>query len=134
MTFVHGRGAVISIDGVAMTAYATSVTFTRTADSHDVTTFGASAKSYFAGLTDGKAKLEGVYDNTSVTGPGAKIRPLIGGQAVTLIYRPEGTGTGKPSASVSVVPTQYEESVPIADMIKWTCDLQLSGAITDSTQ
>ena len=134
MAFVHGKGNVVSIDGKAMTAYATSVTFTRTADSHDVTTFGNNSKVYRTGLKDGTGKVEGVYDNTASTGPQAVFRPLIGAAAVDLIYRPEGTGTGKPTSTVSVIVTQYEESTPVADMITWSADLQFSGDIADTSQ
>lgn len=133
MSFVHGKGNVVTIDGKAMTSYATSVTFTRTADSHDVTTFGKNSKVYKAGLKDGTASLEGVYDNTAVTGPQAVLRPMIGAAAVTLVYRPEGSGTGSPTSSVSVIVTSYEESVPVADMITWKAELQFSDDITDTT-
>jgi hypothetical protein len=134
MAFVHGKGNVVSIDGKAMTAYATSVTFTRTADSHDVTTFGNNSKVYRVGLKDGTGKLEGIYDNTASTGPQAVLRPMIGAAGVDLIYRPEGTGTGKPTSTVSVLVTSYEESNPVADMITWKADLQFSGDIADTTQ
>jgi hypothetical protein len=134
MAFIHGKGAVVSIDGKAMSAYATSVKFSRTADNHDVTTFGKTAKVYQSGLTDGTASIDGVYDSTTVTGPGAVLRPMLGGAAVILIYRPEGTATGKPSASVNVIVTSYEETTPVADMITWTAALQFSDVITDTTQ
>lgn len=134
MSFIHGKGAVVSIDGKAMSAYASSVTFTRTADSHDVTTFGKNSKVYQAGLKDGTASMEGIYDNTANLGPGAVLRALIGAAAVSLVYRPEGTATGKPSATVNVIVTTYEETTPVADMITWKADLQMSDDITDTTQ
>jgi hypothetical protein len=134
MSFVHGKGLVTSIGGNAMTAYSTSVEFERTADSHDVTTFGATAHAYQAGLTDGTATLEGIYDNTASTGPQAVLRPLVGAAAVALVYRPEGTGTGRPTSTVNVIVTSYKESSPVADMITFSADLQFTGAITDTTQ
>lgn len=134
MAFVHGKGAVTSVDGKDLSVYSNSITFTRTADNHDVTTFGKNSKVYFQGLKDGTASVEGTYDGTASTGPGAVLRPLVGAASVDMIYRPEGTGTSKPTATVDVFVTSYEESVPVADMITWTADLQLSDDIADSTQ
>lgn len=134
MAFVHGKSAYVSVDGDDLSAYANSVTFTRTGDSHETTTFGANSKTYAPGLKDATATIEGIYDNTALTGPGAVLRPLLGGAAVTLVYRPEGTGTGKPQASVSAVVTSYEETVPVADMVTWSAEFQFTGDITDSTQ
>lgn len=133
MAFVHGKGTAVSIDAKALGAFSNSVTFTRTADTHDVTTFGKNSKVYAPGLKDGTASIEGVYDSTASTGPGAVLRPLVGATAVELVYEPEGTGTGKPVATVDVLVNSYEESAPVADMITFTAELQLSDDIADST-
>lgn len=132
--FVHGKGTVVTIDGDSLSAFSNSVEFTRTADSHDVTTFGKNSKVYQAGLKDGTATVSGFYDNTASTGPGAILRPLVGGAAVELVYQPEGTGTGKPTATVDVIVTEYAETAPVADMVTWSASLQLSDDIADSTQ
>lgn len=132
MAFVHGKGTAVSLDSNDLSSFSNSVTFTRTADSHDVTTFGKNSKVYQSGLKDGTASLAGTYDNTASTGPGAVLRPLIGGAAVELVYEPEGSGTGRPIATVDVIVTSYEESAPVADMITWTAELQLSDDIADT--
>ena len=134
MAFVHGKGTVITIDGKAMTGYANKVTFSREAEMHDTSTFGVNAKTYQAGLTDGTASMEGIYDNTAVNGPRAVLEPLVGGAAVTMVYRPEGTASGRPTASVSVLVKSYEQENAVDDMISWSADLQFTGAITDGTQ
>lgn len=133
MAFVHGRGTVVSIDGDPLSAFSNSVTFTRTADTHDVTTFGKNSKVYAPGLKDGTATIEGTYDNTAATGPGAVLRPLIGAAAVELIYQPEGDGTGRPVATVDVLVNSYDESSAASDMIKFTAELQFSDDIADTT-
>lgn len=132
MAFIHGRGTAVSIDGDDLSDYANSVEFERTADSHDVTTFGRNSKVYAAGLKDGTATIEGIYDSTAGTGPGAVLRPLVGGSAVELVYQPEGAGSGKPTATVDALVTTYSESAPVADMITWSAELQLSGDIADT--
>jgi hypothetical protein len=133
VSFIHGSGTAVSIDGDDLSVFANSVTFARTADTHDVTTFGKTAKVYAPGLKDGTASIEGLYDNTASTGPGAVLRPLVGAAVVDLVYKPEGAvGAGKPIATVDVLVTSYEESSAVADMIAWTCELQLSDAIADT--
>lgn len=132
MGFVHGKGTATSIDDSDLSVYSNSVAFNRTADSHDVTTFGKNSKVYKSGLKDGTATISGIYDDTALTSPGAVLRPLVGGDAVELVYEPEGSGSGKPIATVDVIVTGYEETAPIADMITWSATLQLSDDITDT--
>jgi len=133
MGFVHGKGTAVSVDDNDMSAYSNNVTFTRTADSHDTTTFGKNSKVYRSGLKDSTATIEGIYDNTALVGPGAVFRPLIGGDPVELVYEPEGTGAGKPLATVDVIITSYEETSAVADMIMWTAEFQGSDDIADTT-
>jgi hypothetical protein len=133
MAFVHSSGVVTSIDGDDLSVYANNVSFTRTADTHDVTCFGKTSKVYAPGLKDGTATVEGIYDGTASTGPGAVLRPLVGAAAVELIYKPEGTGSGLPIATVDVLVTEYAEEAPVADMITWTAELQLSDGIADTS-
>ncbi len=133
MAFTHGKGAVVTIGGDDVSAFSNSIEFERESEAHDVTCFGKNSKVYAPGLKDGTATIEGIYDNTALTGPGAVFRPLVGAAAVELIYKPEGTGTGRPLATVDVLVTKYSESAPVADMITWSVDLQLSDDIADTT-
>lgn len=132
--FVHGKGVVVTIDGDNISAYTKNVEFSREADTHDTTTFGQNSKTYASGLKDSTVKLEGVYDNTVATGPGAVLRPLLGAAAVPFLYRPEGVGVGKAQSAVDVIVNSYEESAPVDDMITWTAELQCSGDIADTAQ
>lgn len=131
MAFVHGKGTAVTIGGDDLSAYANNVAFNRSADSHDVTTFGKGSKVYAAGLKDGTGTISGIYDNTALTGPGAVLRPLCGAAAVELVYMPEGDATGKPTATVDVLVTAYEETAPVADMVTWSATLQFSDDIAD---
>lgn len=133
MTFVHGKNTFISLNAVNLSTFCNTSSLTRTADSSDTTTYGATAHDYTGGLTDGTASIGGIYDNTAGTSPRATIEPLIGSK-VTLIRRPEGTGSGKPQNSVTVLITNYVETNPVADMVTWTCELQLSGAVNNAAQ
>jgi hypothetical protein len=133
MAFVHGAQTVVKLDDNDLSAYTNTSEISREADSHDVTAYGASAHNYQGGLKDGTASMGGTYDNTAVTGPRAVIEPLVG-QKVVFIRQPEGTGSGKPQDSVTVVVTSYVETNPVADMITWTCEMQLSSVVDASPQ
>lgn len=132
MAFIHGRGAVVSLNAADLSVYSNSIAFNRSADSHDVTCFGKSFHVFAGGLGNGEATISGIYDD-AVAGPRAVIEPLIGTN-VTLIYKPEGTGATKPQDSVSVLVTAYEETVAVADMISWSATLQLSDTVTTTDQ
>lgn len=133
MAFVHGKDTYFSVAATDLSTYTTASDFDRTSDSHDVTTYGKSAHVYKGGLLDGKTSFSGIYDNTAGTGPRAVLRPIIG-TVVTVIRRPEGTGTGKPQDSASVLITKYTETNPVADMVTWSCEGQLSDTVTSTTQ
>lgn len=128
MTFVHGKGAVVSLNAVDLSPFTSKVGFDREADGHDVTAFGKNSKVYFGGLKDAKVTMEGTYDNGATTSPRAVIEGALG-TVVVLIYKPEGTGTGRPIRTVSVLVTKYKESTEVADMIKWTAELQCSDDV-----
>jgi hypothetical protein len=131
--FIHGKATFVSIDADDLSSFGTSVEFTRSADSHDVTTFGNDSHRKQGGLFDGSAKLQGIYDNTASTGPQAVLGPLLG-TVVELIYRPEGTGSGLVERTVDVLVQQYVESSPVADMVTWTCDVEFDGDIDLTAQ
>lgn len=133
MSFVHGRTTFVSLNGSDLSAFSKKSDWERSANTHDVTTFGANDEIYQGGLKKGQASVEGIYDNTAGTGPRAVINALIG-STVTFIRRPEGTGTGKPQDSVSVVVERYTETNPVDDMVSWAVDLKLAGAVTSTTQ
>lgn len=131
--FVHSEVTVITIAGDDISQYANASDLERTADSHDVTTYGKGAHVFQGGLDNGTASVSGIYDNTAVTGPRVVLEPLVG-TVVELVRRPEGTGSGKPQDTVDVLVTSYKEDAPIADMVKWTLSLQLSDAIASTAQ
>jgi hypothetical protein len=132
MSFVHGKNTYISLNGVDLSAYVTTSQLEKSADKHDVTTYGQTTHVYNGGLKDGTASISGIYDN-GVSGPRASILALIG-TTCTLVRRPDGTGTGKAQDSVTVLVEKYTETNPVADMVTWACDLQLSGAVTTTAQ
>lgn len=134
MAFVHGKDTYLSLGGSDLSAFTNTSELEVTVDEHDVTCYGADDYAFAGGLRAGKASMGGIYDNTN-SGPKGVIEPLIDAAAlVTLIRRPEGTGSGLPQESLSVLITSYVETSPVADMVAWSCEMTKSGAITRTTQ
>jgi hypothetical protein len=131
--FVHGKDTVVKLDSKDLSQYTNTSEISREADTHDVSAYGAEAHNYQGGLKDGTASMGGTYDNTAVTGPRAVVEPLVGSK-VTFIRQPEGTGTGLPQDSVTVVVTSYVETAPVADMVTWTCEMQMSSVVDTTPQ
>lgn len=132
MAFKHGKDTVIKLNAVDLSAFTSQSEITRSADSHDVTTYGKQAHNFEGGLKNGTASMGGTYDD-GVTGPRDVIEPLVGTK-VTLIRQPEGTGAGKPQDSVTVLVLNYVETNPVADMVSWSCEMQLSDVINTANQ
>lgn len=133
--FVHGKNTFVSLDGTDLSPFTNTSDLGRTADTHDVTTYGPNRKSkeYEGGLRDGTASMGGVYDNSETDGPRAVIEPLVG-KKVEFIRQIEGPGEGKPQDKVQVIVTNYVETAPVADMVTWSCDMQCSGDIDTTPQ
>lgn len=129
----HGKSLVLILNGLNLGAYSSKHDFKRKPDIHDTTCFGADSHEYAGGLLDGESGIEGTYDTTVTLGPRAQLRPLLG-QTVSLTRRPEGTGAGKPQDIVNVVVGEYVETIPVADMITWAVQLQLSGTVNSTPQ
>lgn len=131
--FVHSKNTVITLDDNDLSAFTTTSQLERTSDSHDVTTYGKDAHVFSGGLLNGTSTMSGIYDSTAVTGPRAVIEPLIG-TVVELVRQPEGDGTGKPQDVVDALVIKYTETAPVADMVTWSVDLQLSDDVVSTAQ
>ncbi len=129
---VHGRGLYVSLDGEVISPYCNSFVPNRGADEHDTTTYGAEHHDFEGGLLNGSATIGGFYDSAA-GGPAAVIEPLLGTK-VTCVWRPEGTGTGKPEKSATVLVKSFNTSIPVADMITFTCEVTFCSEPTTTTQ
>jgi hypothetical protein len=132
MAFTHSKNTFISVNGSDLSPFTNQSNFGRKYDVHDVTCYGVDDHAFAGGLGNASFSMSGIYDN-SATGPRDVLEPLLG-TTVTAIRRVEGTGSGRPQDSVSVVVEEYVETSPVADMVAWSCSLQPTGAITSTNQ
>lgn len=129
----HGKNTVVSVDGDDLSAYTNASDYEKTADDEDTTCYGASAHRYDPGLVDGSFKMSGFYEKGG-TSPKATISALIGADAVTILRKTEGTGTGKPQESFSALAVKYGESNPVAGYVTWSAEFKMCSVVTETTQ
>lgn len=134
MAYKHGKDTFVSVAGTDLSQYTMSSEFSRSVDTHDVTGYGSSSKSFIGGLTDATFSMEGNYNDTAGTGPRAVLNANVDGDAIAIIRRPEGTGSGLPEDSFNAILTSYVETSPVADRVTWSAEFQVSGDVTSSTQ
>lgn len=135
MAFVHGKDSVFKLDnsGGSLTdisAYVNSVDFPETADVAETTTLGDGSKTYIVGLKDSTLSVAGLWDATADAIFGAVV-----GQSATLSfeYSPEGTATGKVKYTGEAILTSYAQNSPVGDVVSYSADFQVSGAVTRGT-
>jgi len=139
MAFTHGKGAVFKIDNSGgtlqtLTAYVDSIDFNNTIDTAETTTMGSEVKTYLSGQSDATLSISGKWDSTASTGPDAVLNGLIGLETTsTFEAGPEGSTTGKVKYTGECFLTSYAVSVPVGDVVTFSADFQVTGAITKTT-
>lgn len=135
MAFVHGKSAVFKLDDSGgtlrdLSSYLEDVSFPRSIETAEVTTFGSSAKSYITGLTDATISLSGKFDSTA----DGYLAGVVG-QSATLSfeYGPAGSTGGNVKYLGECILTSYEVGATVGDAVTATVELQVTGAITRTT-
>jgi len=135
MAFTHGKDSVFKLDdsGGTLTdisSYINSVDFPETADVAETTVLGDGNKTYIVGLKDATIAIAGLWDST-IDG----ILGAVVGQSATLSfeYSPEGTTAGNIKYTGECILTSYAQSSPVGDVVAYSADFQVSGAVTRGT-
>lgn len=134
-TFRHGKSTVFKVDNAAGTLTdisntLTDVSFPQSVETAETTSFGSSAKTYIVGLSDSTVSASGNYDATV----DAHLA-LILGQAATVSfeYGPEGSTAGQVKYTGEAILTSYEKSGAVGDVVTYSAELQVTGAVTRGT-
>lgn len=131
MAFSHGKNSTLVVNSGTMTAFLNDISFPRSVDTAETTVFGLGAKTYLPGLVDGTLSGSGGYDPTASTGPIAILEAvLVGGAAVTVVYKPGGASSTNYSYSMSAILTSYEIASSTSDWITISFEFQVTGAVT----
>ena len=134
-TFRHGKSTVFKVDnsGGSLTDISntlTDVSFPRSVDTAETSAFGDSAKTYIVGLSDATVSVSGNYDATV----DAHLSGVLG-QAATLSfeYGPEGSTSTFVKYTGECILTSYEKSGAIGDVVTYSAEFQVTGAVTRGT-
>ena len=139
MAFTHGKNIAFKIDNAAgtlqtLTSFVDSVDFNNTVDMAESTTAGAEAKTWLSGQSDATLSISGKYDSTASTGPDVILNGLVGLETTSSFeYGPEGGTSTKVKYSGECFLTSYVISAPVGDVVSFTADFQITGAITKGT-
>lgn len=131
-TFRHGKSTVFKVDnsGGTLTDISNTLTdvgFPQTVETAETTSFGSSAKTYIVGLTDSTISVSGNWDATV----DAHLAGILGQAAtVSFEYGPEGSTSTYIKYSGEAILTSYEKSGAIGDVVSYSAEFQVTGAVT----
>ena len=134
-TFRHGKSTVFKVDnsGGTLTDISNTLTdvgFPQTVETAETTSFGSSAKTYIVGLTDSTLSVSGNWDATV----DAHLAGILGQAAtVSFEYGPEGSTSTYIKYSGEAILTSYEKSGAIGDVVSYSAEFQVTGAVTRGT-
>ena len=132
-TFAHGKSTDFAIDDTGGSSRNISntlpdVSFPQTIDTAETTAFGSSNKSYIVGLKDTTISVSGIWDAT-VDGYISGTEPA----SRSFIYGPAGSTGGNVKYTGEAIMTSYSLSNPVGDVVTFTADFQVTGAVTRGT-
>lgn len=126
MAFILGKDATVTVNSQDLSAFVTDYDITRTTDSIDVTTLGDASHNKLGGLKDGTITLNGIMDGAGTTTPDVKIGDALG-TVVTFSIDP---GSSSAPYTGSVLVQSYRESAAVADVVRWTATLEITGDVS----
>ena len=133
MSFAHGSAGVFQLGTAgapgtptAISGFLNSVSFPLEVETAEITTLGATAKTYLPGLEDATISIEGRFHIT-VDAHLNGIRRLAN---ISFVYGPAGSGVGSPRYSGTCMLTSYEIEGGVDDAASFSAELQVTGAIT----
>src|SRR5436189_231694 len=134
-TFRHGKNTVFKITDSGgslrdISNVLREVGFPRQADTAETTAFGSTVKTYVLGIVGATFSVSGMFDAT-VDG---YLNGIYGMEAARAFeYGPEGSTAGYTKYTGSAFLTNYQESGSVSDMVSFSAEFQVSGAITRTT-
>lgn len=139
-TFIHGKDAAFKLDNAAgsltdISNTLNEVTLPRSIETAETTAFGNDDKTYIVGLGDATISVSGMFDATVNTHLNAAVAALKAGTLATASfeYGPAGSASSAPKLSGEALITSYEIGSPVGDVVTYSLELQVTGAITAGT-
>ena len=133
-TFVHGKSVDFALDDTGGTSRnisdtLNSVDFPEVTETAETTAFGASSRSYIVGLETATISISGMWDATADGYLKGGTEPA----SRSFIYGPAGSTGGNIKYTGEAIMTNYSIGSPVGDVVTFTADLQVTGAVTRGT-
>jgi predicted secreted protein len=134
-TFVHGKNAQFTLGTTNLSDTLNEISLPREIETAETTTFGTQDKTYITGLSDATVSLSGMFDATADGAINTIIANLKSGSvaSASFAYGPAGSAGGKPRFTGNALITSYEVSSPVGDVVTYSLELQVTGAVTGDT-
>jgi hypothetical protein len=139
-TFSHGKNAVFKLDNSAgslidISDVVNDVTVSRAIETGETTSFGNSSKTYIVGLADATISVSGSFDTTVDAHLTGTIGALLDGTLASASFEAGPQGTANPNVKYTgeALITSYEVNPTVGDVVTFTMDLQVTGAVTRGT-
>jgi len=134
-TFIHGKNAQFSLDSNNISNTLNEISMPREIETAETTAFGTQDKTYITGLSDATVSMSGLFDATVDSAIAVSIANLKSGSvaSVAFIYGPSGSGSGSPKFTGNALVTSYELSSPVGDVVTYSLECQVTGAVTNTT-
>ena len=130
MAFIHGKSAQVLHNEFDLSSYFNDASISRSAETAETTSFGATAKSYIIGLTDGTISLSGMFDGAA-NAIDAEMTDVFGSNDGSVIsISPSGsTAIGTRILTATGKLTSYEVSSPVGDVVAANAEFQADAGI-----
>jgi hypothetical protein len=133
-TFVHGKSVDFALDDTGGTSRnisdtLNSVDFPEVTETADTTAFGSSSRSFIVGLESATMSISGLWDSTVDGYMKGGTEPA----SRSFIYGPAGSTGGNVKYTGEAIMTNYSISSPVGDVVTYSADLQVTGAVTRGT-
>ena len=133
-TFVHGKSVDFALDDTSgssrnISDTLNSVDFPEVTETADTTAFGSSSRSFIVGLESATISISGLWDSTVDGYMKGGTEPA----SRSFIYGPAGSTGGNVKYTGECIMTNYSFSSPVGDVVTFSIDLQVTGAVTRGT-
>lgn len=125
----HGKGTAILVDQYDLSAFLNNADWSRSADTHDTTTYGANSKTYIPGLKDGTISVEGLHE-TAAGSTDPVLSAALGasvGQVVSLLLQGQTQGGRVKIAAAEL--TSHDIASPVSDIVTVSAEFQGDGGV-----
>jgi hypothetical protein len=132
-TPTHGKLTVLKIAANDISPATKTSNFSGSADVHDTSGYGVTARTKAGGVKDGKFTANGSYDIGATTGTPTILEGQEG-VSMSITRQVAGAGTTKPQEVFTGVLSKFDVSAPFDDMVTWSAEWEVSGVVNRTAQ